>query len=321
MTFHSIISEYRVLNSYNSFQQLAGTLAAYFGFLWLAISQVEHWFVLIPAAAACGVTAVRLYMLQHDCMHRCFLEPRWLNDLVGVLLSPFTLTSFAVGRYNHNLHHSHVGDLDHRDTFEINVLTVEEYRELASWRKLVYRFYRSPFILIIVGPFLVYAVLHRFPKNTLKGWFLRDVLVHNLLFFGFYGLVYWSAGPVGVWVLLLSVWFGVSFGAIIPYVEHNFEDVHWGRRPELTPMIAALESSAVLDFGRVFHWITANIGFHDLHHLNPMIPNYNLRKCHERLEAEGHLHSRKISIREAVTCFGWKLWDEDQKKMVTFAAV
>jgi omega-6 fatty acid desaturase (delta-12 desaturase) len=121
-------------------------------------------------------------------------------------------------------------------------------------------------------------------------------------------------------VVLLSVWFGVSFGAIIPYVEHNFEDVHWGRRPELTAQIAALEGSAVLDFGRVFHWLTANIGYHDLHHLNPMIPNYNLRKCHEQLEDAGLLHSRKISIREAVTCFGWKLWDEEQERMVTFAA-
>lgn len=321
MTFQSIISDYRVLSNLKSFQQLAGTLFAYFGFLWLAIAQVEHWYIVLPAAAACGVTAVRLYMLQHDCMHRCFLSPRWLNDLVGVLLSPFTLTPFAVGRHNHNLHHSHVGDLDHRDTFEINVLTVKEYRDLAPWRQVFYRLYRSPVTLIIIGPFLVYAIFHRFPKNTLKGRFLTDVLLHNLLFFGFCGLIYWVAGVTGLWVLLLSVWFGVSFGAIIPYVEHNFEDVHWGRRPELTAQIGALEGSAVLDFGRVFHWLTANIGFHDLHHLNPMIPNYNLRKCHEKLEDAGLLHSRKISIREAVTCFGWKLWDEEQERMVTFAAV
>lgn len=321
MSFQSIVFEYRVSSNIKSFQQLAGTFSAYLICLWLAISQVEHWYIFIPAAAACGLLAVRLYMLQHDCMHRCFLSPRWLNDLVGVLLSPFTLTPFAVGRNNHNLHHSHVGDLDHRDTFEINVLTVDEYKQLTPWRKFLYRLYRSPVTLILVGPFLVYAIFHRFPKNTLKGRFLKDVAIHNLLFFGFYALIYWMAGMTGVWVLLLSVWFGVSFGAIIPYIEHNFEDVHWGRRPELTPQIAALESSAVLDFGKVFHWLTANIGFHDLHHLNPTIPNYNLRKCHEQLEAEGHLNSRKISIREAVTCFGWKLWDEEHQKMVTFAAV
>lgn len=320
MTLHSIIAEYRVPNSYKSIQQLAGTLAAYLGFLWLAITQAQHWFILLPTAAACGVTAVRLYMLQHDCMHRCFLTPRWFNDLVGVLLSPFTLTPFAVGRYNHNLHHSHVGDLDHRDTFEINVLTVKEYRGLPVWRRLCYRLYRSPITLIIVGPFLVYAIFHRFPKNTLKGGFMKDVLIHNFLFFGFYGLIYYWAGVTGICVLLLSVWIGVSFGAIIPYVEHNFEDVHWGRRPELTSQIAATESSAVLDFGRIYHWVTANIGFHDLHHLNPMIPNYNLQNCHARLEDAGLLHSRKITIREAAACFGWKLWDEEQEKMVTFAA-
>ena len=76
----------------------------------------------------------------------------------------------------------------------------------------------------------------------------------------------------------------------------------------------------MLDFGDAFHFVTANIGFHDLHHLNPMVPSYNLKRCYEQLETQGLLKSRKINVREAISCFRWKLWDEERQKMVTFAA-
>ena len=71
-------------------------------------------------------------------------------------------------------------------------------------------------MLILIGPFLVYVIFHRVPKNTVKAGLIVDVLLHNLLFFGFFAAVYGVAGTTGIWVLLLSIWFGVSFGAIIP---------------------------------------------------------------------------------------------------------
>lgn len=321
MSFQSIVSEHRGANNTKAFQQLATTLLAYFIFLGLAVLEAHRWYIMLPAAAICGIAGTRLYMLQHDCMHRCFIAPRRLNDLIGILLSAITLTPFAVGRHNHNLHHSHVGDLDQRDSFEINVLTLSEYRSLSYWGRLAYRIYRSPVTLVLIGPLVVFLIFHRFPKNTLKGQYLLDVLIHNVLVLGFVFANYALAGGTGVWVWLLSVWVGVSFGAIIPFVEHNFEDVHWGRRPELTPQVAAFESTAVLDFGGLYNWITANIGFHDLHHFNPMIPSYALKDCHEQLEAAGLIKSRKVSIRDAARCFSLKLWDEDQARMVSFEAV
>ena len=300
--------------------QLIFTLLSYFGSLYFAILTFDRLYLSLPFMVVCGLSAVRLYMLQHDCMHRCFVSQRWLNDLIGVLLSPFTLSPFFVCKHNHGLHHSHIGDLDRRETFEINVLTVEEFRNLSTLKKISYRLYRSPFILLVVGPFLVYAIVHRFPKNTLKGGFLWDVLAHNILLLGFVFLISTVSGWSGVIAWLISVYFGVSLGAFIPYVEHNFEDVHWGRKPDLDFQTAALEGSAVLDFGDVFHFVTANIGFHDLHHLNPKVPSYRLKTCYEKLEDQGLIQSRKIQWGEAVSSLRWKLWDEKNQKMVTFAA-
>lgn len=312
---------YREVNNLSAVMQLVCTLAAYFLFLSLAIVWVAHLWVAIPFAVCAGIAGIRLYMLQHDCMHRCFIRPKWLNDAIGIVLSVFTLSPFYACRFNHGQHHSHVGDLDHRESFEINVLTVDEYRALSPLRQLVYRVYRSPFTLFIVGPFVVFAILNRFPKNTLKHGFVGDVLLHNAMLAGFVGMIYALAGMGGVWMLVLTIYSGASLSVIIPYVEHNFEDVLWGRKPDLEREDAALKGSAVLDFGRLFHLLTANIGFHDLHHLNPNIPSYNLKRCYDALEADGLLASRKVGWREAFSCFRWKLWDEQQGKMVTFTAV
>ncbi len=312
---------YREVDSAKAIFHLITTLAAYFGCGLSALFYAHNLWVALPFAAVTSVMAVRLYMLQHDCMHRCFIKPKWLNDVIGIALSPFTLTPFYVGRYNHMQHHGHVGDLDHRDTFEINVLTLEEYRALPWRKRLAYRAYRHPLTLLIVGPFVVYAIFNRFPKNTRAQGFVADVFLHNALILLMGIGVFLIAGGTGLWIWGFSVYLAASCGAIIPYVEHNFETVQWGRRPELTHENAALYGSAVLDFGDVFHFLTANIGYHDLHHLNPTIPSYRLKTCHEALEAEGLLASTKIGWREALQCFRWKLWDEKSGRMVGFAAV
>ncbi len=311
---------YRKVSLWTAMFQLVITLGGYFALLGLAILYFDKLWFSMPCMFAAGLGAVRLYMLQHDCMHRCFLKPKWLNDTIGILLSPMTLTPFFMGRYNHNLHHSHVGNLDRRDTFEINVMTLAEYRSAPPLRRILYRIYRSPVTLLLIGPFLVYAVFQRFPRNTLKVGLLWDVVLHNALLLLYLAGLYAVAGATGLYALGLSVFFGVSVGAFIPYVEHNFEDIHWQRSSHHNAQDAALQASAVLDFGDVFHWITANIGFHDLHHLNPSIPSYRLKQAYENLERMGLLQSRKITLREGIACLRWKLWDEDQHRMVTFAA-
>jgi omega-6 fatty acid desaturase (delta-12 desaturase) len=311
---------FRQVDSKRAFIEVIGTLTVYFLSFWAAIQMQATLWAALPAMVLCGIAAVRLYVLQHDCMHRCFLKPKWLNDAIGIALSPLSLTPFYMGRYNHGLHHSHVGDLDRRDTFEISVMTLDEYRQSSLLKRIGYRIYRSPLTLLVIGPFLVYAVFHRVPKNTLKSGLWWDVLLHNVLLVAYFALVYSWAGTAGVLILLGAMYFGSSLGAIIPYVEHNFEDIHWGRKPDLDFETAALEGSAVLDFGDLFHFATANIGYHDLHHLNPSIPSYRLKQCHETLEAKGLLASRKISLREGLGCLRWKLWDEDNHRMVTFAA-
>ena len=135
---------------------------------------------------------------------------------------------------------------------------------------------------------------------------------------GYFAFMYWLAGWAGVFVMLGSIYVGATFGAIIPYVVHNFEQVYWGRKPEYSYQKGALKGSSVLRFGDWFDVLTLNIAYHDLHHLNANIPAYRLKTCFE--EAGDLLHSYEIGFFEAMSCYGWKLYDEEAQKMVTFAA-
>ena len=300
-----------------AWRALTVTILGYGLSLSLAIANADVWWAVIPLTVLAGLFGIRVYMIQHDCMHRAFFVSRRMNDIAGELLSPISLSPYVATRYNHNLHHAHVGDLDHREAFEIDIMTVEEFRAATPLRKLWYRFYRSPFTLLVVGPFVLYLILRRFPRNGLKTgvWW---VILHDAMVLGYLGMLYLLAGWSGVFVLLGSIYVGATFGAIIPYVVHNFEQVYWGRKPDYSYEKGALQGSSVLRFGGLFDWLTLNIAYHDLHHLNANIPCYNLKRCYE--DSGALLESYEIGFREAMGCYGWKLYDEAAGRMVSFAA-
>ena len=147
---------------------------------------------------------------------------------------------------------------------------------------------------------------------------IGDLILHNVLLAGYVGLVWYVAGWAGIAVWAGSVYFACVFGALIPYVVHNFEHIHWGVKPELDFETAALEGSSVLDWGRLFDLAMMNIGYHDLHHLNAKIPGYKLKAAHNDLEAHGLIQSEKIGFFEGLGCLRWKLYDEEEGRMIPF---
>lgn len=74
----------------------------------------------------------------------------------------------------------------------------------------------------------------------------------------------------------------------------------------------------MLNWGRLFDLVTLNIGYHDLHHFNAKIPGYNLRTAHATLEAKGLIQSEKIGFLEGLRCLRWKLFDEENGRMIPF---
>ncbi|MGV6847632.1 MAG: fatty acid desaturase [Marinibacterium sp.] len=292
-----------------------GTFAVYFTALYLAIHYVSLWWVLVPSIVVFAFAAVRLYVLQHDTGHHSLFATRRQNELAGHVLSLFTFAPFEVMKQNHNLHHSHIGNLDHRETGEIHTMTVREWSDAGFWDRLFYRLYRNPFVLIPLGALFTYFIRYRWPKNTTK-FGIWGVLGHNLAILVWLLGLYAVAGWTGLLVWLAGSFLGGMLGVFLVYLQHNFEDTYWDRRPDLDPQIAALQGSSCLDFGWFFDMAVANITLHDIHHFNARIPSYRLRRCHHALPED--VAPRRIKFPEAIAALNLKLWDEDQQRLVPF---
>ncbi|MET4130385.1 fatty acid desaturase [Roseovarius sp. MBR-6] len=295
-----------------------GTLAVYGAALGLGAWAVAggYWGVVVVCAVLLAFASVRLYVLQHDCGHHSLFETRWLNDAAGHVLSLFSLTPYRVMQYNHNQHHAYLGNLDHRETTEIYTMTVREWQAAPWYRRLWYRLYRNPLVMLPVGSVYTYFLAYRWPRNTARVGAL-GVIAHNVAL-GLSLLAVWALLGAGALVLVLaSAALGGVIGVFMVYLQHNFEETYWDRKPELDFRKATLVGSSSLDLGWLWDLGSGNIAYHDLHHYNPGIPSYNLRRCQNDLP--DHLKSHEpIRWPEALRSFSLKLWDEQQGRLVPF---
>jgi len=292
-----------------------GTFAAYFFTLWLAVQAWPLWWAVIPLIVVNAFAGVRLYVLQHDCGHGSLFSTKLRNDRAGHVLSVFTLTPYLVMQSNHNDHHSHLGNLDERDTTEIFTMTLREWNASGPWKRLWYRIYRAPMVLIPIGGIFTYVLAYRWPKNASRIGPVA-VLAHNLALATWVALIWLWAGMPGLIIYAGTVFTAGCIGVFLVYLQHNFEDTWWDRKPDLNPARAALQGSSALDLGWWFDLAVANITYHDIHHFNANIPSYRLRRCHLALREKYEVQT--IGWREALRSFTLKLWDEDQGRLVPF---
>ena len=291
------------------------TLAVYFATLLLALEAIWTWWAVIPLVVLNAFAAVRLYVIQHDCGHWSHFETRGQNDLAGYLISTFTLTPYRAMQRNHNIHHAWLGDLDHRETTEVHTMTLREWEEAGFWRRLAYRLYRNPLVMLPIGGFWTFVIRYRWPKNAAKIG-ARGVMLHNAAVLAWWALLYAGWGWNGIALYALTALVSGCIGVFLVYLQHNFEDTYWDHNPDHDYERATLQGSSALDLGHWWDIGTGNIAYHDIHHFNPRIPLYRLRKCHRALRE--HVDMRTIEWPEALRSFTLKLWDDETQRLVPF---
>ena len=291
------------------------SLAFYFGAITLGTMFWGNWLVLALSVVIFTSGTIRLFGAQHDCGHYAHFTNRRVCDVVGVLMGAFTAHPYFAMQYNHNRHHAEIGNLDERDAHEVLTWTVREYQEAGIWGKLYYRAYRSPLVIYFIGPLFIFYIRYRIPKNVTKtGWL--DVVMQNTLMFSLWYGVYAIGGATAFTVFMICNVFAACFGTFMVFAGHNFEEAYWEHAADCNVRDASLKGSSVLDFGALFHFLTYNFAFHDLHHYYVKVPAYRLKACHDALKDE--LQPTRMGWLEAFACIRWKLWDEDSKRMVRF---
>ena len=120
-------------------------------------------------------------------------------------------------------------------------------------------------------------------------------------------------------VLVPIVFVGGMLGFWLFYIQHNFEGMFWVRNEEWNRKKASMNACSFYKLPRVLQWFTGSIGYHHVHHLRPMIPNYMLEKCHS---SESILQNVKpVSIGQSLRSLNLHLWDENEGKLISFRAL
>lgn len=304
----------QLLTSFGPF--LAGCAAMYL------VLPVSYGFTLALALPT-GVLLVRIFIVQHDCGHGSFLPSQRANRLVGRLCSLATLTPFANWRRQHSLHHADWNNLDRQgggsDIYS-SCLTVREYLARTPWQRLLYRLPRHPLVANVVLPPLVFVVLYRVPFDTPRGWIRERLSVHltNAALATLFGTLAIVLGWRQVLAVHLPIMVVASIvGVWLFTLQHRFETSHWTEAGQWNFVGAALSGSSWLRLPRVLHWMTGNIGFHHIHHLDPRVPNYRLGAAHAAVQQVRSV--RGLGLAEGLRAPWLALWDEVSGRLVGFS--
>jgi omega-6 fatty acid desaturase (delta-12 desaturase) len=315
------LAQYRKPDTTRSIWQLASAATMYVG-TWVLMYfslQVSYWLTLALAVPA-AFFLMRLFIIQHDCGHGAFFKSSRAADITGSILGVLTLTPYHYWKKTHAIHHATSGNLEHRGFGDILTLTVEEYLKLSRFRKFKYRVYRHPLVLFGVGAVAHFAIVHRIPTIVPREWrrerrsiLWTDVGLAALVVFA--GLLFGFRAVIMVHLPLLML--SCSMGVWLFYVQHQFEPTYWEHDPQWTYEAAALEGSSYYRLPKVLHWLTGNIGFHHIHHLNARIPNYKLPEVfakHPELQ-----RVTQLTLWQSLKCIRLTLWDERERRLVPFS--
>jgi omega-6 fatty acid desaturase (delta-12 desaturase) len=318
--WNALLAPYRVPVAWKSAWQLANTFVPFVA-MWALMYWslgVGYWLTLLLAVPT-AMLVVRMFMFQHDCGHMSFFKSRRVNDIVGSLIGVLTLVPYTYWRKTHALHHAGSGDLEARGFGDIDTLTVREYLSRSRKQRAGYRFYRHPLTMLVLGPVWQFFIKHRWPSDAPRNWKREWASVHwtNVGIAAVIALMVWLVG----WKAFLLIQLPVSLvagtlGIYLFYVQHQYEDTYWRYHEAWDFHESALAGASHLTMPKVLQWFTASIGLHHIHHLSSRIPNYNLQRCFDDLAALRDVTT--LSLPGSVHTLWLTLWDEDERKLVTF---
>jgi len=140
---------------------------------------------------------------------------------------------------------------------------------------------------------------------------------NNVVLLGLWVVMCCALGPLLFFkIYLVSLSLAGGAGIVLFTVQHNFPhayasgDEHWDYDT------GAMEGTSFLVLPAWLNWFTADIGYHHIHHLSASIPNYCLRRCHDKYQ---HLflnvtRVRLSQVHDALQCI---LWDARARRIIS----
>jgi len=234
-------------------------------------------------------------------------------SLYGML----TLTPPSPWNRSHNHHHQNNSQILGAAIGSYPIMTRDAYARAGRLRRLQYALARHP-LTILFG----YLTVFLFGMTIRPLWLdprrhldcAAALLLHGLLV----ATLAWLDPATLFFALLLPLFLASTLGAYLFYAQHNFPDMKLRPRAEWDYVAASIEATSVMKLSAPLAWVTANIGLHPVHHLNPRIPHYRLQEAFDAIPELRAAGSTGLSVRQIRDCLRLKVWDAERARMVPF---
>ena len=271
----------------------------------------------ISASVLAGFVLVRTFVIFHDFFHGAILQGSRLAYTIMYLFGLLILSPAKSWKNTHDEHHKNNSNEFGAEIGGFPVMTTVDYAKASFWRRLGYRCVRNPLVILFgyITSFLVSKTLLNFAMNPVKNYACGlSLLVH----FGLAILIGFVSIKALVLGMLIPLLIGCALGTYLFYAQHNFPGMIRKHGKEWGYVYAALNSSSYLKLSPLMHWLTGNIGYHHVHHLNAKIPFYRLPEAMEGLQELQSPVSTSLSTVDIFRCLRLKLWDPISEKLLTF---
>lgn len=321
--------------------------------LWiLAVKAVpiSPW-LLPPMIALMVLFSLRCFALMHDCGHYSLFRSKPANRIIGFLLGVINAIPQYGWSRDHAYHHKTNGDWE-RYRGVADFLSTEEFAQLDPFNQKLYEALRHPLMAIPGGFFYlviksrlillmgVYDLIHHVFTDLKQGAefnLAQTISTHKSKHWQsaaeFWDLLLNNICVVGGWIFLSHLWGPGLFWSIysitlscsatifiwIFFVQHIFEGTYAHRTEAWNYVLGAVKGSSHLELPAMLRWFTADIGYHNIHHLSERIPNYHLAACHRE---NSHLLSdiKTLRMRDLLDCSQFLLWDSASDQLVSIAS-
>ncbi len=320
-SWQKITLKYSKSNLRKSIWQMVNSVVPYIFTWYLLYRSLEYpyWVTLLLSVLAAGFL-IRIFIIFHDCGHKAFFKSLKANNIVGKIMGILAFTPFNKWHGQHWVHHATSANLDKRGIGDVWTMTLDEYMQSTRWQKFVYRAFRNPFIMFILGPVFVVFLTNRITNMKMTRQEKLNVYLTNTVILLMAAVLSSIMGLKAFLLIQIPViLIAHSIGFWLFYIQHQYDEVLWVRNNKWEFKNAALFGSSFLKLSPVLQWFTGNIGFHHVHHLSPKIPNYNLSKCHYENAIFSDI--QPIKILSTFRALSLNLWDEANMRMISFRQI
>jgi len=261
---------------------------------------LSPWYFLPFAWLLCGTAYAGIFMIAHDCGHRCLFPSLLANDIFGELSGMLVLYPFHSWRVQHNHHHAHTNKLHVDNAWQPT--HAEEFINYNVGYRFGLRLMKEYFFWntgSIAHELMYHFQLSQFSDEN-KPYVRRSLICVYLFALAFIPSMIYYTGFWGFCKFYVIPWIIFHFWmSTFTLVHHTLPHVPFKPESEWK-MVDRFASTVHCRYPFWVEWMCHQINIHIPHHLNTNIPSYNLKRAHAILKQKWGKHMHEVD-------FGWEL--------------